>query len=65
MDNHKEENPYCVLSLSECSRDSLEEVGGKNANLGEMINQGFAVPEGFAISVQAYQRVLEEIKDKV
>ncbi|NQT54738.1 MAG: phenylphosphate synthase subunit beta [Desulfobacteraceae bacterium] len=65
MDNHKEENPYCVLSLSECSRDSLEEVGGKNANLGEMINHGFAVPEGFAISVKAYQRVLEEIKDKV
>jgi pyruvate,water dikinase len=40
-------------------------VGGKNANLGEMINQGFAVPDGFAISVKAYQRALEGIQDKV
>ena len=65
MENHKEENPYCVLSLSQCSKDSLEEVGGKNANLGEMLKQGFSVPDGFAISVKAYQRVLEKIEDKV
>jgi pyruvate, water dikinase len=65
MDNHNDEYPYYVRSLSKCSRKSLEEVGGKSANLGEMINQGFSVPEGFAISVKAYQRILEGIEDKV
>jgi len=65
MDSHKEVNVYCVFGLSECSRDSLEEVGGKNANLGEMINQGFPVPEGFAVSVKAYQKALEKIKGRV
>ena len=38
-------------------------VGGKNASLGEMIgglkSEGIAVPEGFAITAQAYRDYLK------
>ncbi|GAB4259909.1 MAG: hypothetical protein Kow0092_08410 [Deferrisomatales bacterium] len=47
-----------VVPLAQCSRDSGAEVGGKNANLGEMLCQGFPVPEGFALSVRAYRRAV-------
>ncbi len=61
---NKEGSKY-VIPLCECTKDSRNQVGGKNANLGEMINQGFAVPDGFAISVKAYERALKEILDEV
>jgi pyruvate,water dikinase len=39
--------------------DDLEEVGGKNASLGEMVSNladlGVQVPEGFATTARAYQ----------
>jgi pyruvate,water dikinase len=35
-------------------------VGGKNANLGEMISAGIPVPPGFAITAYAYKRFMEE-----
>ncbi len=39
-------------------------VGGKNASLGEMINQlegkGIKIPDGFAITATAYRRYLQE-----
>lgn len=35
-------------------------VGGKCANLGEMTQAGFPVPNGFAITIYAYDRFLEE-----
>ena len=65
MDKHKKEKSYCVLGLCDCSIDNLEEVGGKNANLGEILNQGFPVPEGFAITAQVYQQAFEGIKEKI
>jgi pyruvate, water dikinase len=41
----------------------LPSVGGKNASLGEMVRelatQGLRVPNGFAITAQAYRDVLE------
>ena len=33
---------------------TLEHVGGKGANLAELVRAGFAVPPGFFISTQAY-----------
>lgn len=54
-----------VIPLCECTKESLAKVGGKNANLGEMINQGFAVPDGFAISVRSYERAMEGILDEI
>src|SRR3989304_9384846 len=35
-------------------------VGGKGANLGEMTKAGFPVPNGFAITINAYDRFLQE-----
>ena len=34
-------------------------VGGKNANLGELIEAGVSVPAGFAVTTMAYSRLLE------
>ena len=53
-----------VLALEEVSLDHLPEVGGKNASLGEIIRSlkraGVRVPGGFALTVDAYRRHLEE-----
>ncbi|MEZ0369329.1 MAG: phosphoenolpyruvate synthase, partial [Candidatus Sericytochromatia bacterium] len=47
-----------ILPFKEISLTDLPEVGGKNASLGEMIKQlspqGIQVPDGFAITSQAY-----------
>lgn len=53
-----------VLPLESLSLDSLAEVGGKNAALGEMLSQlggvGVAVPGGFATTATAYRLLLEQ-----
>lgn len=43
-----------VVSLEELSQDSLGIAGGKGANLGELIRQGFPVPPGFVATASAY-----------
>jgi|SRR5680860_267760 len=48
-----------VLNLAELDRTQVSRVGGKNANLGEMIRVGIQVPPGFAVSVDAYHRFVE------
>lgn len=54
-------HPY-VLWFEEISLKDLEEVGGKNASLGEMIKHlskaGVTVPGGFATTAQAFQSFL-------
>ena len=53
-----------VLPLEEVSLTRISEVGGKNASLGELIGSlksaGVRVPNGFALTVDAYRRHLEE-----
>lgn len=44
-----------VFELSELSGDHLPEVGGKAANLGELIGAGFRVPDGFCVGTAAYR----------
>lgn len=44
-----------VYWLQELGKDSAALAGGKAANLGELLNAGFPVPPGFAISLQAYR----------
>ncbi|HEU5098099.1 MAG TPA: PEP/pyruvate-binding domain-containing protein, partial [Roseiflexaceae bacterium] len=46
-----------VLSLGELDRSLLPLVGGKAAQLGELIHAGFAVPAGFCVTTTAYARV--------
>lgn len=50
-----------TLSLDEINREMMEQVGGKNANLGEIRNRvGLPVPEGFAITSYAYKIFIDE-----
>ncbi len=64
-----------VRPFSEIGLDDLEEVGGKNASLGEMVanlaSLGVRVPDGFATTADAFRRFLgdtglaEEISTKL
>src|SRR5579872_4828704 len=46
-----------VIPLNTIDRTLLPVVGGKAANLGELIHAGFAVPRGFCVTTAAYVRV--------
>jgi rifampicin phosphotransferase len=45
----------CVIPFSNINKASLPLVGGKGANLGEMLSAGFPVPNGMCISTAAYE----------
>lgn len=53
-----------TIPFNQVRLDDIALVGGKNASLGEMIQQlgekGIRVPEGFAITSQAYWDLLDE-----
>jgi len=51
-----------ILWLNQVSKDDIALVGGKGANLGEMIQANFPVPEGFAISTAAYFDFIKEYR---
>jgi rifampicin phosphotransferase len=46
-----------TVSLSDLDAGALPTVGGKAANLGELIKAGLPVPDGFAVTTEAYRRV--------
>lgn len=43
-----------VFGLAECGRGDVARVGGKAANLGELVRAGFDVPPGFVVTTQGY-----------
>jgi len=49
-----------VIWFEGLRKTDIPSVGGKNANLGEMINAGIPVPPGFAISAFSYKKFIEE-----
>ena len=50
-----------VLPLTQIDRGLLWEVGGKNANLGEIKNRvPLPTPDGFVLTAEAYRQVLAE-----
>lgn len=49
-----------VTSLKDIDKKDIGLVGGKAANLGEMIGAGFPVPLGFAVTVESYDLFLKE-----
>ncbi len=49
-----------VVWFYDIHKDDIPIVGGKGANLGEMTNANFPVPNGFAVTAQAYFSFLEE-----
>ena len=60
-----------VKFFNEVGINDIEQVGGKNASLGEMYQklsaQGICIPNGFATTSQAYQHYMEQnnLVDKV
>ncbi len=49
-----------ILWFSEVDKHDVGTVGGKGANLGEMTQAGFPVPNGFVINANAYFQFLRE-----
>lgn len=49
-----------VAFFKDIDKHDLPLVGGKGANLGEMTQAGFPVPNGFAVTVPAYEVFLQE-----
>ncbi len=56
----KDKSQALILWFEELGKDDIPLVGGKCANLGEMINAGIPVPPGFAVTAYAYKRFIEE-----
>lgn len=48
-----------VVWFNEIDRRDGAQVGGKGANLGEMVGAGFPVPDGFVVTAQAYYAFLD------
>ncbi len=49
-----------VIWFENLRKTDIPSVGGKNANLGELINAGIPVPPGFAITAYSYHKFIEE-----
>lgn len=49
-----------IHKLSELSKDSTAQAGGKAASLGELINAGIQVPDGFIVTTEAFDDFLSE-----
>ncbi|HEU4643111.1 MAG TPA: phosphoenolpyruvate synthase [Gemmatimonadaceae bacterium] len=45
-----------VLPLQAVDRTAIARVGGKGANLGEMLRAGLPVPPGFVVTIAAFER---------
>jgi len=57
----KTEGKTNILWFKEVNKSDIPTAGGKGANLGEMIN-AFPIPNGFIVTVNAYQKFMEENK---
>ncbi len=56
-----------TLFFKDIDKHDIPQVGGKGANLGEMTQAGFPVPNGFAVTVAAYLQFLDEnnLRDEI
>lgn len=48
-----------VVWFNEVDKDDIPLVGGKGANLGEMVGAGYPVPNGFIVTAPAYYYLIE------
>jgi rifampicin phosphotransferase len=55
MTQAEEQAPMLVRTLPTLRATDGQVAGGKGANLGELINGGFPVPDGFVLTTDAYQ----------
>src|SRR3989344_836685 len=49
-----------VAWFKDVNKKDIGLVGGKGANLGEMVKAGFPVPQGFIVTSQAYYQFINE-----
>lgn len=49
-----------TVFLDEVSAQDTDVVGGKGANLGELINHGFPVPPGFVVTAACYRQFIDQ-----
>src|SRR3989454_8365069 len=56
---NREVQANIILPFAAIDRASLPFVGGKAANLGEMLQAGLPVPPGFCVTTAAYALVAE------
>ncbi|MEM2104385.1 MAG: phosphoenolpyruvate synthase [Candidatus Bathyarchaeia archaeon] len=49
-----------VIWFENLRKTDIPLVGGKNANLGEMMSAGIPVPQGFAVTAYAFKKFIEE-----
>ena len=49
-----------IIWFENLRKTDIPSVGGKNANLGEMINAGIPIPPGFALTAYSYKKFIEE-----
>ena len=69
MQNHENQNRASnanetplVMPLTALDASMLTLVGGKAANLGELIRAGFPVPPGFCVTTTAYALLNEDTR---
>ncbi|GAA1465104.1 PEP/pyruvate-binding domain-containing protein [Microbacterium thalassium] len=51
------------IPLSDLTAADLAVAGGKGANLGELVRAGFAVPDGFVVTTDAYRKAVAAVAD--
>lgn len=54
-------DPRKLVWFQDVDKDDIGLVGGKGANLGEIVKSGFPIPPGFIVTSQAYFSFLNEI----
>jgi pyruvate,water dikinase len=56
-----------IIWFKNCSSKDFPQVGGKNANLGEMFQLGLRVPPGFAVTTHAFDTFIERgrVRNKI
>jgi pyruvate,water dikinase len=60
-------NKKSIVWFEEVGKNDVGSVGGKGANLGEMVNASLPIPYGFIITAQAYFEFIEKagIKNQI
>ena len=56
----KKKNTY-IKWFREVGRDDVDMVGGKGANLGEMVQAKFPVPDGFVVTSETYFELVKRL----
>jgi len=56
-----------IIWFKNCSSKDFPQVGGKNANLGEMFQLGLRVPPGFAVTTHAFDTFINRgrVRNKI